>query len=77
MKAVPLKLDDPIFLEVEQLTQALQTSRNRYINQALQYYNQLVKRQLLAKQLAEESLLCRQESMKVVAEFEPIDEWHE
>ena len=77
MKAVPLKLDDPIFQEVEQLTQALQTSRNRYINQAVDYYNQVVKRQLLAKQLAEESLLCRQESMKVVAEFEQIDEYND
>ena len=76
MRAVALKLDDPIFQEVDQLAQSLQTSRNRYINQALQYYNQIVKRELLAKQLAEESLLCRDESMKVLAEFEQIDKFN-
>jgi hypothetical protein len=37
----------------------------------------MVKRQLLAKQLAEESLLCRNESMKILAEFEQIDELHD
>lgn len=74
MKAVPLKLDDTLFQEVEKLTKALHTSRNRYINKAVEYYNQVVKRELLAKQLAEESLLCRQESMKVLTEFESVDE---
>jgi predicted transcriptional regulator len=39
MKAVPLKLDDAIFKEAEELSKALHTPRNRYINKALEYYN--------------------------------------
>jgi predicted transcriptional regulator len=74
MKAVPLKLDDSLFQEVEKITKALQTPRNRYINKAVEYYNQVVKRELLAKQLAEESLLCREESMRLLTEFEGVDE---
>ncbi len=73
MKAVPLKLDDALFREVEELSKALQTPRNRYINKALEYYNRMMKREILARQLAEESVLCREESMKVLGEFEQLE----
>lgn len=77
MKAVPLKLEDALYQEVEELSKALQTPRNRYINKAVEHYNRMVKRELLAKQLAEESLSCREESMRVLSEFEQADEYHD
>jgi predicted transcriptional regulator len=77
MKAIPLKLDNTVYHEVEELSKVLQTPHNRYINKAVAHYNQMVKRELLAKQLAEESLSCREESMKVLSEFEQADEYHD
>jgi predicted transcriptional regulator len=46
MKTISLKLDDEIFLEVEEITRALKVSRNRYISEAVSIYNQVHKRQL-------------------------------
>ena len=74
MKAVSLKLEETIFQEVEELSKALHTPRNRYINKALEHYNRMIRRELLAKQLAAESALCRGESMKVLGEFEQLGE---
>ncbi len=76
MKAIPLKLDDTLLQEVEALSKVLQTPRNRYINKAVAHYNRMVKRELLAKQLAEESLSCREESMKVLSDFEQANEYY-
>lgn len=70
MKTFSFKLDDKIFLEVEEITRALKVSRNRYINEALRIYNQENMRRLLKTQLEKESALTRQDSMGILHGFE-------
>ncbi len=73
MKNVSLKLDDSIFRETEKILSRIKKPRNRYINEAIAYYNSIQKRLLLEKKLKEESELVRQDSMTVLSEFEKID----
>lgn len=74
MKTLSLKLDEDIFQETEELSGKMETSRNRYINQAIDFYNKIQKRKMLEKILAKESELVREESMKILAEFEILDD---
>lgn len=74
MKNLSLKLEDKTFEETEKILETLQINRNRYINKALAFYNHLQKRKQLAARLANESHLVRNESMKVLAEFENLDD---
>jgi hypothetical protein len=73
MKTLSLKLDDSIFDETEQVIIHMKKSRNRYINEALDYYNKVQKRKLLASRLEKESNLVKEESLNVLHEFEMID----
>ena len=72
MKTLSLKLDDKIFSEAENITSKLKVARNRYINEAVSIYNLFNKRRLLKKQLLKESELTREDSMKILAEFEKL-----
>jgi len=74
MKTLSLKLDDNIFEETEQVTGYLKKSRNRYINDALDHYNKVQQKKILASQLASESRLVAEESMKVLNEFDLADD---
>ena len=73
MKNVSLKIDDTIFDETEKILLKIKKPRNRYINEALDYYNRLQKRLLLEKKLKAESDLVRKDSMSILTEFEEID----
>ena len=73
MKTLSLKLDDKVFTETEQVISQIKKSRNRYINEALDFYNKVHRKRLLAAQLEKESILVREESMLVLNEFEGID----
>jgi hypothetical protein len=75
MKTLSLKLDDIVYEETEQLLEKIKKPRNRYINEALQYYNRIQKRKIISKMLVLESKLVGDESMKVLHEFENIDEY--
>jgi hypothetical protein len=75
MKTLSLKLDDAVFSETEQVLSKLKKPRNRYINEALLYYNRLQRKKLLSKLLEVESKLVSEESLKVLAEFENLDEY--
>lgn len=75
MKTLSLKLDDTVFQETEQVVTKLHKPRNRYINEALLYYNRLQRKKILAKKLDAESKLVRTESLKVLAEFENLDDY--
>ena len=55
MKTLSLKLDDNIFNETEIVLTKVKKSRNRYINEAVDYYNRLNKRNLIAHKLTKES----------------------
>jgi predicted transcriptional regulator len=73
MKTVSLKIDDSIFGETEKILSRLRKSRNRYINEALEYYNKVQSRTLLEDRLKMESELVKEESMSVLKDFEEID----
>ena len=73
MKTLSLKLDDQIYNETDELLDKIKKSRNRYINEAVQYYNRIQNEKLLEEQLEKESKLVSEESMKVLAEFEKLE----
>ena len=73
MKTVSLKIDDSIFGETESILSLIKIPRNRYINEALRYYNRIQKRQILEKKLKSDSDLVKKESLSVLKEFEGID----
>ncbi len=73
MKTISLKIDDLIFGETEQILSGLKQSRNRYINEAISYYNRLQRRMILEKRLKNESDLIKEDSMSVLKDFEEID----
>jgi len=72
MKNLSLKMDDAVFQETERMISKLRKNRNRYINEAVKFYNMVQNRKLLAKQLVKESKLVKEESMNVLAEFESL-----
>ena len=74
MKTLSLKLDDEVFEDTEAVTGYLKKSRNRYINEALEFYNKVQKRNILAEQLAKESRMIAGESMEVLNEFEGLED---
>jgi len=73
MKTLSLKIDSSIFEETEKIVSQLKKPRNRYINEAIEFYNRFQRRQLLEERLKKESKLVQNESMKVLKEFEKID----
>ena len=72
MKTLSLKLDDDIFEETEKVVSELNLARNRYINEALNLYNQFNKRRVLKKKFSKESKLVAQSSYEVLSEFEKL-----
>ncbi|MGY6562949.1 MAG: hypothetical protein ACXITV_12680 [Luteibaculaceae bacterium] len=73
MKTVSLKLDASVFEETEKILSDISIPRNRYINEAIRFYNKIQKKKLLEKQLRIESEIVKEESMNVLKEFENID----
>ena len=73
MKTVSLKIDDSIFVETEKILSKMKKPRNRYINEAIDYYNRVQRRLIIEKRLKKESELLKADSMSVLKEFEDID----
>jgi hypothetical protein len=73
MKTVSLKIDDSIFGETEVIISKIKKPRNRYINEALDYYNKIQRRKMLEDKLNKESALVKNESLSILNEFEEID----
>jgi hypothetical protein len=73
MKTVSLKIDDSIFGETEKILSEIKKPRNRYINDAIDYYNRVQKRAILEKKLKKESDIVKADSMEVLKDFEEID----
>jgi len=73
MKTVSLKIDDSIFGETEKILSRIKKPRNRYINEAIDYYNRLQRRIFLEKRLENESNLVKMDSMSVLKDFEKFD----
>ena len=74
MKNLSLKMDDIVFNETEKITAKISKNRNRYINEAVQFYNLLQKRRIVSNGLQKESKVVQEESMKVLAEFEKLQD---
>ncbi len=74
MKTISLKIDEAIFKETENIVAAVQKPRNRYINEAIDYYNQIHRRKMIEKKLKMESLMVKEDSMQVLKEFEGLDD---
>jgi predicted transcriptional regulator len=73
MKTVSLKIDDSIFGETEKILSRIKKPRNRYINEAIEYYNRLQRRLMLEKRLKIESELVKKDSLSILKDFEGID----
>ncbi len=73
MKTVSLKIDDSVFGETEKILSKMKKPRNRYINEALAYYNRLQRRLIIEKRLKKESGLVKNDSMAVLKDFEEFD----
>lgn len=73
MKTVSLKIDDSVFGETEKILARLNIPRNRYINEAIAYYNKIQRKQILEKILKIESSIVKENSMSVLKDFEEID----
>ena len=73
MKNISLKMDDNIFGETEEILSKINKPRNRYINEAIDYYNKLQNRRLLKKLLEKESNMVKEDSMTILEDFENID----
>jgi len=74
MKILSLKLDDNIFNETETVISRIKKSRNRYINEAVDFYNKINKRKLIARKLEKESKLVSAESLNILSEFEKLQD---
>ncbi len=73
MKTISLKIDDSIFGETENIVALMKKPRNRYINEAIDYYNKVQNRKILEQKLQRESLLVRDDSISVLKDFERIE----
>ena len=74
MKMLSLKVKDEIFIEAEKMIKEINISRNAYINEAIAFYNKINRRKNLANKLGKESKIAREESLRVLKEWESIDE---
>ena len=75
MKTLSLKLEETIYEETEKLLEKIKKPRNRYINEALHYYNQIQKKNIISEQLMKDSKLVSDESMNVLNEFEKLEDY--
>ena len=73
MKTISLKIDESIFGETENIVSVMKKPRNRYINEAIDFYNKLQKRKLIEEKLKKESLIVKDDSMSVLKEFEDVE----
>lgn len=70
MKAISLKIEDNIFKEIDEILDAINKPRNRYINEAIVFYNKMQKREIIAEKLKKESMLVKEDNLKILKEFE-------
>ena len=75
MRTISLKLDENIFCDTENILKTVKLSRNRYINEAIFYFNNVQQRLQLEKMLVAESKACERSSKETLNEFEIIDDY--
>lgn len=73
MKAISLNLDEVIFSEAEKIVALMKKPRNRYFNEAIDFYNKHQQRLMLEHKLYKESESVREDSMNILRDFEDFD----
>lgn len=73
-KILSLKLKDDVFEETEEIIETLHKPRNAYINEALSFYNKLVRRKRLKERLKKESRMVSASSMEALRELELLED---
>lgn len=76
-KLISIKIDPKTLEETDIMVSKLGMSRNKYINEAIEAYTKAKKRAELEEQIRKASFLVREESMKVLAEFEALEDDYE
>ncbi|UXP32124.1 hypothetical protein N6H18_17415 [Reichenbachiella agarivorans] len=74
MKSLSLKLEESIFEETEEVITQINKKRNKYINEALSFYNKLQKRRMMRHQLVAESQAVYASSVEVLRELEELED---
>lgn len=70
--SVSLKLENQTFVEINEIVKGTNISRNKYINEALKYYNKLKKREAIIIQLKLEIERTSESSLEVLKDFETL-----
>ena len=73
MKVISLNIDEIIFSETEKIVALMKKPRNRYINEAIDFYNKHQKRLILERKLQKESNIVQEDSMNILRDFEEFD----
>lgn len=73
MKVISLNLDEVIFNETEKIVAMMKKPRNRYLNEAINFYNKHQQRAILERKLQYESEAVSENSMNILRDFEDID----
>lgn len=70
MKSILLKIDDELYADLEDSAKELKTSKTGFIKKAIVAYKKAIHDKRIANQLAKESFMVREDSMKINSEFE-------
>lgn len=73
MKTISLSLEESIFNETEEIVKEMKKTRNRYLNEAIDFYNKHQQRVMLERKIQYESKVVRENSMNILNDFEDID----
>lgn len=74
MKNLSLKLSDTVFKEAETILTKIKTPRNRYINDAVNFYNKYHQKKILKDLLHKESKMVAKSSMEILQELEQLED---
>jgi len=73
MKVISLNLDEAIFSETEKIVALMKKPRNRYINEAIDFYNKHQQRIMLERKIQYESESVKENSMNILRDFEDFE----
>ena len=74
MKNLSLKLSESIFEETEEVIKKIRKPRNRYINDAINFYNRYQKTKFLKQALQNESKMVTKSSKEILDELEKLED---
>lgn len=74
MKTISLRIEESILSDTDKMIHTIKKTRNKYIVDALDYYNKIQKRKLLENQYKIESSMVADSSMEVLKEFEKLND---